>query len=124
MQIPVRYLANLLTAGDEEPVVRGLEKMFAMRIFMRDRHVEGKENLGVLAQAGTTVEEIEEMYRYFAIAKFDDRFVIPTRHREIAAELGALEGIRQSGCSISDGPGGHAGGGCGSSLPRLFQIEG
>ena len=35
LRIPVRYLANLLTAGDEAPVVRALERMLAMRAYMR-----------------------------------------------------------------------------------------
>ena len=120
MQIPLRYLANLLTAGAEEPVVQALERMFAMRIFMRDRHVEGKQNFGVLSQVGLRLEDVEEMYRYLAIAKYEDRFVIPTRHREIATEIAALEGALTGGCSISQG----ATGGSGASLPRLFQIEG
>ena len=35
LRIPVKYLANLLTAGDEEPVVHALERMLAMRAYMR-----------------------------------------------------------------------------------------
>ena len=31
LRIPVRYLANLLTAGKEEPVLLALERMLAMR---------------------------------------------------------------------------------------------
>jgi nitrate reductase beta subunit len=31
LRIPVKYLANLLTAGDTAPVVRALERMLAMR---------------------------------------------------------------------------------------------
>ena len=34
LRVPVKYLANLLTAGKEEPVVEALRKMFAMRIHM------------------------------------------------------------------------------------------
>jgi nitrate reductase beta subunit len=35
LRIPVRYLANLLTAGKEAPVVSALERMLAMRAYMR-----------------------------------------------------------------------------------------
>src|SRR5690606_34728388 len=42
LRIPVRYLANLLTAGEEKPVVLALERMLAMRAFMRGRHVDGE----------------------------------------------------------------------------------
>src|SRR5690606_25123625 len=52
LRVPVKYLANLLTAGKEEPVVAAIRRMFAMRIFMRDRHVEGRTNDAVLRQVG------------------------------------------------------------------------
>ena len=41
LRIPVKYLANLLTAGDTVPVVRALERMLAMRAYQRDKHVDG-----------------------------------------------------------------------------------
>jgi nitrate reductase / nitrite oxidoreductase, beta subunit len=101
LRIPVKYLANLLTAGDEAPVVSALERMLAMRAFMRDRHVEKRENAAVLKQAGLTVGQVEEMYRYMAIANYEDRFVIPTTHREYAENAYDLKG----GCGFSFGNG-------------------
>src|SRR3546814_4148741 len=41
LRIPLKYLANLLTAGDEQPVALGLERMLAMRAYMRRKHVHG-----------------------------------------------------------------------------------
>ena len=41
LRIPVKYLANLLTAGDTAPVVRALERMLAMRAYQREKHVDG-----------------------------------------------------------------------------------
>ncbi len=82
LRIPVKYLANLLTAGKEEPVIQSLERMMAMRHFMRSRHVEGKEDTVVLDKTGLTKEMVEEMYRYMAIANYEDRYVIPTGHKE------------------------------------------
>jgi nitrate reductase beta subunit len=101
LRIPVRYLANLLTAGDEKPVVAALERMLAMRAYMRERHVEMKESIEVLQQVGMTVGEVEEMYRYLAIANYEDRFVIPTTHREYAEDAFDLRG----GCGFSFGNG-------------------
>ena len=37
LRIPVKYLANLLTAGDTAPVVRALERMLAMRAYQRSQ---------------------------------------------------------------------------------------
>jgi nitrate reductase beta subunit len=101
LRIPLRYLANLLTAGDEEPVARALERMLAMRAFMRARHVERREEAAVLKQAGLTVAEVEDMYRIMAIADYEDRFVIPTAHREYAEDAFELRG----GCGFSFGNG-------------------
>ena len=52
LRIPVKYLANLLTAGDTAPVVRALERMLAMRAYQRDKHVDGRINPAVLQQVG------------------------------------------------------------------------
>ncbi len=101
LRIPVRYLANLLTAGDEAPVVNALERMLAMRAFMRERHVDKRENAAVLKQVGLTIDQVEQMYRYMAIANYEDRFVIPTTHREYAENAYDLRG----GCGFSFGNG-------------------
>jgi len=101
LRIPVQYLANLLTAGDTAPVVRALERMLAMRAFQRDLHVEGCENRAVLEQVGLTVAEAQRMYRVMAIADYEDRFVIPTTHREYAENAFDVRG----GCGFSFGNG-------------------
>jgi nitrate reductase beta subunit len=92
LRIPLRYLANLLTAGDEAPVARALERMLAMRAFMRGRHVDGVDRPEILQQAGITQAEVEDMYRIMAIANYEDRFVIPTTHREYAEDAFDLRG--------------------------------
>jgi nitrate reductase beta subunit len=75
--------------------------MLAMRAYMRDRHVEKTENSEVLKQVGLSVGQIEEMYRYMAIANYEDRFVIPTAHREYAENAYDVRG----GCGFSFGNG-------------------
>ena len=101
LRIPLQYLANLLTAGDAAPVVAALERMLAMRAYMRDRHVEQRENAEVLKQVGLSKDEVEQMYRTMAIANYEDRFVIPTTHREYAENAYELRG----GCGFSFGNG-------------------
>jgi nitrate reductase / nitrite oxidoreductase, beta subunit len=54
LRIPVRYLANMLTAGDEAPIVSALERMLAMRSYMRSKTVDGVVNLGVAKRVGMT----------------------------------------------------------------------
>ena len=99
LRIPVRYLANLLTAGDEEPVVRALERMLAMRAFMRSKFVEGVIDESIPARVGLTSGTIEDMYKIMALADYEDRFVIPTTHREHVEEAYDLRG----GCGFTDG---------------------
>jgi nitrate reductase beta subunit len=83
LRMPVKYLANLLAAGDEKPVVAALKKMIAMRSYQRSVHVEGRPDTRALDEAGITEAQAKEMYRYLAIANYEDRFVIPTGHEEV-----------------------------------------
>jgi nitrate reductase beta subunit len=101
LRIPVKYLANLLTAGDTVPVVRALERMLAMRAYQRSKHVDGEHNLAALQQAGLTEAQVETMYHIMAIANYEDRFVIPTAHREYAENAFNVRG----GCGFSFGNG-------------------
>ncbi|MGC3872265.1 nitrate reductase subunit beta [Halomonas sp. GXIMD04776] len=114
LRIPVRYLANMLTAGEEEPVVLALKRLMAMRLYMRAKHVEGEGSTAVIEEVGLTEAKVEEMYRYLAIANYEDRFVIPTSHREIARDAYAERG----GCGFSFGDG------CGGSNNRTDLFGG
>lgn len=84
LRIPVKYLANLLTAGKEEPVVLALERLLAMRSFMRLKAVYNKQDTDILKRVGLTITQVYEMYRYMAIANYEDRFVVPSGHRELS----------------------------------------
>ena len=101
LRIPVKYLANLLTAGDTAPVVRALERMLAMRAYQRAKHVDGVANLAALQQVSLSQAEVEDMYQIMAIANYEDRFVIPTTHREYAENAFNVRG----GCGFSFGNG-------------------
>ncbi|MGH8547411.1 MAG: nitrate reductase subunit beta [Methylococcales bacterium] len=109
LRIPVKYLANMLTAGDEKPVTEALKRMLAMRAYKRSQHVDGEQNLRVLEQVGLSQAQVEDMYRYLAIANYEDRFVIPTGHREEAVEAFPERG----GCGFSFGDG------CGGSKTKV-----
>jgi nitrate reductase beta subunit len=108
----MKYLANLLTAGDEEPVAACLERMLAMRAYMRAKTVEGVIAADIAEAVGLTPVQIEEMYHVMAIANYEDRFVIPTGHREDAEDMYEERG----GCGFSFGNG--CSGGTGT--PNLF----
>jgi nitrate reductase beta subunit len=109
LRIPVRYLANLLTAGKEEPVLAALEKMLAMRAYKRSETVHGELDHAVLKQVGLTAAQVEDMYQTMAIANYEDRFVIPSSHKEMVEdsfnEKGSCGFTFGNGCSggTSDG---------------------
>lgn len=101
LRIPVKYLANLLTGGKEEPVTLALKRMMAMRHYMRGKLVEGKDNGAVLNGVGLTPDMVEDMYKIMALANYEDRYVIPTGHREETLDAYGESG----GCGFSFGNG-------------------
>ena len=121
LKIPVRYLANLLTAGDEAPVTSALTRMIGMRSFMRGETVDGAGDPEILKKIGMTKDELDDMYRLLAIANYEDRFVIPTNHKEYAGESPFDQEIAfatRSECGFSFGEG------CSSSDPKLINLFG
>lgn len=101
LRIPVQYLANLLTAGDTSPVLRALKRMLAMRHFKRAETVDGISDTSALEQVGLSAAQAVKMYRYLAIANYEDRFVVPSSHREQARE--AFPEAKGCGFSFGDG---------------------
>ena len=103
LRIPVQYLANLLTAGDTQPVLLALKRMLAMRHFKRAETVDGVLDTRALEEVGLTEAQAQEMYRYLAIANYEDRFVVPSSHRELARDAFP----EKSGCGFTFGDGCH-----------------
>ena len=94
LRIPMEYLAELFTAGDVGEIERVLTVLAAMRAHMRNITLEQPQDDSIAASIGMTDQSIREMYRLMAIAKYDERYVIPTAHVEQAHELEEL------GCSL------------------------
>jgi len=89
-RIPMKYLANLLSAGDEEVVKLRVKKLIAVRLYRRYKTVGDvtKEKVDkIFKDTGLTSEMAEDIYRLTALPTFDDRFVIPAAHREQAMEM-------------------------------------
>jgi nitrate reductase beta subunit len=83
LSLPVDYLANMFCASNREPIVMALKKLLALRAFNRQKNVEGITNDNLLKSVGLTIKKAEEMYNLLAIAKYEDRFCIPTAHKEL-----------------------------------------
>jgi nitrate reductase beta subunit len=103
LRIPIEYLAELFTAGDIAPVDGVLKKLAAMRSYMRDINMGRDPDASIPAAVGMTEEEMYDMYRLLAIAKYDERYVIPPAHAEQAHSLEELG----TECSVSEYGGGN-----------------
>jgi nitrate reductase beta subunit len=90
LRIPVEYLAELFTAGDVAPVEAVLRRLAAMRSYLRDINLGRDPDDRIPAQVGMTGEAIYDMYRLLAIAKYEERYVIPSAHAEQAHSLEEL----------------------------------
>lgn len=77
LQIPVTYLANLLTAGDQAPVRLALKRLSAVRHFMRSKRIENKGDQTVLDSVGLSEETMGEIYHLLSLARLEERFVLP-----------------------------------------------
>ena len=89
-RMPMKYLANLFSNGDVGQIEERIKKLMAMRIHRRHvtvGDVSAEKAEATLAAAGMTAREADDMYYLTALAKFDDRFVIPAAHREQAIEM-------------------------------------
>ncbi|NLF03772.1 MAG: nitrate reductase subunit beta, partial [Actinomycetales bacterium] len=125
LRIPVEYLAELFTAGDTEPVTDVLKRLAAMRSYMRDISMGRDGNPDIPASVGMDEGTMKEMYRLLAIAKYDERYVIPAQHAEQAHAL--EETATECSLNYEGGPGmggsGPFGEGSGSSFAEPVAVE-
>jgi nitrate reductase / nitrite oxidoreductase, beta subunit len=125
LRIPVEYLAELFTAGDVGTVSAVLRKLAGMRSYMRDINMGREPDESIATAVGMTGQEVQDMYRLLAIAKYDERYVIPPAHAEQAHSLEELA----TECSLDyeGGPGmGMSGSGPfgeGSGAPTPIAVE-
>ncbi|HVQ87581.1 MAG TPA: nitrate reductase subunit beta [Actinomycetes bacterium] len=123
LRIPIEYLAELFTAGDVAPVDKVLRRLAAMRCYMRDINMGRDPQESIAEAVGMTGETMYDMYRLLAIAKYDERYVIPPAHAEQAHALEELA----TECSLDyeGGPGmggsGPFGEGSGRSSPVAVE---
>ncbi|HEY7046765.1 MAG TPA: nitrate reductase subunit beta [Jatrophihabitantaceae bacterium] len=104
LRIPIEYLAELFTAGDLAPVRDVLARLAAMRAYMRDVNLGLARRPEIADTVGLSGPDIEDMYRLLALAKYDERYVIPVAHGEMHEQAGQLEELA---CSLDyeGGPG-------------------
>src|SRR5690606_19366194 len=74
LRIPVKYLASLLAAGNEEEVKKSLMRQLAVRHYERSLRVEGKPDVTTLKKVGLTEEDARGIVRGLSLAFYNERF--------------------------------------------------
>ncbi len=88
-RVPLRYMASLFAAGNEDVVTAVYRKLIAVRVFKRAEKVGDiteDEVRQALEVGRTTAEEAEAIFRLTALPSFEERFVVPPLGRETAIE--------------------------------------
>ncbi|WP_221493818.1 nitrate reductase subunit beta [Actinomadura coerulea] len=133
LRIPVEYLAELFTAGDTAPVDAVLRRLAAMRSYMRDINLGREPDETIPQGVGMSGEAMYDMYRLLALAKYDERYVIPPAHAEQAHGLEELAtecaldyeggpGMGGAGAGGGSGPFGEASGGASPIAVENFHM--
>jgi nitrate reductase beta subunit len=111
MRIPIKYLAKMFAGGNEELIKNILKKLLVMRMYMRAKQLgrEDQFDQNILKEVGLTPQKVEEMYRLLAIAKYNERFVIPTTTKEkyenVYKEQGLIGYDYPNACDFCEGCG-------------------
>jgi nitrate reductase beta subunit len=81
-RVPLKYLASLFGAGNEEVVKKSLLRQLAVRHYERSIRVDNKPNVAVLDEVGLSEEDAKGIVRATSLAFYNERFVVPTTKRE------------------------------------------
>ncbi len=89
-RLPMKYLANLFSAGDEKTIEIVLKKLMAVRLHRRNETVGDlpeNEVVDPMGEVKMDKETADAIFRLTSLPLFDERFVIPAAHREEAMEM-------------------------------------
>jgi nitrate reductase beta subunit len=89
-RLPMKYLANLFSAGNEKTIATVLKKLMAVRLHRRQVTVgdlPDEEVYGPMNEVLMDKDTADSIFRLTSLPLFDERFVIPPAHREEALEM-------------------------------------
>jgi nitrate reductase beta subunit len=89
-RLPMQYLANLFSAGNEKVIEIVLKKLMAVRLHRRNETVGDlpeKEISDPMKEVVMDKETADAIFRLTSLATHDERFIIPPAHREEAIEM-------------------------------------
>jgi nitrate reductase beta subunit len=88
-RVPVKFMANLFSAGNTDVIEEVYRKLIAVRIHRRSAtvgDVSPAELDKAYATGGTGAAESEAIFRLTALPTYEERFVVPAMSREVAIE--------------------------------------
>ncbi|MBK9144044.1 MAG: nitrate reductase subunit beta [Candidatus Melainabacteria bacterium] len=88
-RVPIKYLATLFSAGNEEIVVASIKKLMAVRYYMRSLDMDDIDLVEIskaLREGDTSPEEAMAIYRMTALPTIYERYVLPPIQREETIE--------------------------------------
>ncbi len=105
-RFPLKYLASLLSAGDEGRIEEPLRRLMAVRLYRRWQtvgDVPAQKAKEALQGVGYTAETAEDVFHLTTLAKVHERYVIPAAHREQAIEMLEFTGDRKGSAGFRQG---------------------
>ncbi len=101
-RLPIKYLARLFSAGNEEILESVIKKLMAVRYYKRSMEIEDLDLVLIsrmMREGNVTPQEAEEIYALTALPTVDERFVLPPLQREEAMSSPNLDPETCRGCS-------------------------
>lgn len=102
-RLPIKYLARLFSAGNEQIIECVLKKLMAVRYYKRSLAFENIDVVAVsriMRAANISAAEAEAIYQLTALPTIDQRFVIPEIQREEAVESTCNPEICKGSCGL------------------------
>lgn len=82
MRVPMKYLASMFSAGNEEEVKQSLRRQLAVRHYNRSKQTGDEPDTKILDKVGLSRKEADGITRATSLSFYNERFVIPTTRRE------------------------------------------
>ena len=89
-RVPIKFMASLFTAGNEELIKEVYRKLIAVRAYMRAKTVADEsldETIEALSSHGLTVKEADLLVQMTTRPTYEERFVVPPLAREVGIEM-------------------------------------
>ncbi|HEY7536672.1 MAG TPA: nitrate reductase subunit beta [Gaiellaceae bacterium] len=108
-RIPIKFMARLFSAGNEEVVAEVYRKLYAVRVHMRSKQVgdvPGAKLEQALTAGKTTPEEAEAIHRLTSLPTPEERYVLPPMTREVAIQelVDPYTRRQEAGFGFTSGP--------------------